>query len=67
MCGESKSPGIAVNYLDRRPDEPVAAQPSDGQSVYLKLDAETGVARLRPWRHAFFHPLVALPRLNVSR
>ena len=41
MCGESKSPGIAVNYGDRRPDEPMTAQPSDGKSVYLKLDAET--------------------------
>jgi len=32
---------IVVNYGDRRPDEPMTAQPSVGKSVYLKLDAET--------------------------
>jgi hypothetical protein len=32
---------IVVNYLDRRPEEPMAAQPSVGKRVYLKLDAET--------------------------
>ena len=32
---------IVVNYRDRRPGEPMVAQPSDGKSVYLKLDAET--------------------------
>ena len=32
---------IMVNYGDRRPDEPMTAQPSVGKSVYLKLDAET--------------------------
>jgi hypothetical protein len=31
---------IVVNYLDRRSDEPMTAQPSVGKSVYLKLDAE---------------------------
>ena len=32
---------IVVNYGDRRPDEPMTAQPSVGKSVYLKLDTET--------------------------
>ena len=32
---------IVVNYADRRPDEPMTAQPSIGKSVYLKLDTET--------------------------
>ena len=32
---------IVVNYGDRRPDEPMTAQPSVGKSVYLKLDAKT--------------------------
>jgi hypothetical protein len=32
---------IVVNYGDRRPDEPMTAQPSVGKSVYLKLDAGT--------------------------
>ena len=32
---------IVVNYGDRRPDEPMTAQPSVGKNVYLKLDAET--------------------------
>ena len=32
---------IAVNYGDRRPGEPMTAQPSVGKSVYLKLDART--------------------------
>ena len=32
---------IVVNYGDRRPGEPMTAQPSVGKSVYLKLDAET--------------------------
>ena len=32
---------IVVNYADRRPDEPMTAQPSVGKSVYLKLNAET--------------------------
>jgi len=32
---------IVVNYGDRRPDEPMTAQPSVSKSVYLKLDAET--------------------------
>jgi len=32
---------VVVNYGDRRPDEPMTAQPSVGKSVYLKLDAET--------------------------
>jgi hypothetical protein len=32
---------IVVNYADRRPDEPMTAQPSVGKSVYLKLDAES--------------------------
>jgi len=31
---------VVVNYGDRRPDEPMTAQPSVGKSVYLKLDAE---------------------------
>ena len=32
---------VVVNYRDRRPGEPMTAQPSVGRSVYLKLDAET--------------------------
>ena len=32
---------IVVNYADRKPDEPMTAQPSVGKSVYLKLDSET--------------------------
>ena len=32
---------IVVNYADRRPNEPMTAQPSVGKSVYLKLDAKT--------------------------
>ena len=32
---------IVVNYGDRRPDEPMTAQPSVGKSVYLKLNAGT--------------------------
>ena len=32
---------IVVNYRDRRPDDPMTAQPSVGKSVHLKLDAET--------------------------
>ena len=32
---------IVVNYGDRRPDEPMTAQPSVDKSVHLKLDAET--------------------------
>jgi hypothetical protein len=32
---------IVVNYLDRRPGEPMTAQPTVSKSVYLKLDAET--------------------------
>ena len=32
---------IVVNYGDRRPVEPMTAQPSAGKSVHLKLDAET--------------------------
>ena len=32
---------IVVNYGDRRPDEPMTAQPSVGKSLYLKLDADT--------------------------
>jgi len=32
---------VVVNYGDRRPDEPMTAQPSVGKSVYLKLDADT--------------------------
>jgi hypothetical protein len=32
---------IVVNYADRRPDEPMTAQPSVGKSAYLKLDAQT--------------------------
>jgi hypothetical protein len=31
---------IVVNYRDRRPGEPMTAQPSVDKSVYLKLDAE---------------------------
>src|SRR4030095_13153139 len=42
---ESRNPRhanvIVVNYADRRPDEPMTAQPSVGKSVYLKLNAET--------------------------
>ena len=30
---------IVVNYADRRPGEPMTAQPSLGKTVYLKLDA----------------------------
>lgn len=41
----SPNPGpkkvIVVNYLDRRPGEPMTAQPSVGKSVHLKLDGET--------------------------
>ena len=32
---------IVMNYGDRRPDEPMTAQPSVGKSVYLKLNADT--------------------------
>ena len=32
---------IVVNYGDRRPDEPMTAQPSVGKSANLKLDAQT--------------------------
>ena len=32
---------IVVNYCDRRPDEPMTAQPSVGKSVDPELDAET--------------------------
>ena len=32
---------IVVNYGDRRPGEPMTAQPSIEKSVYLKLDADT--------------------------
>jgi hypothetical protein len=32
---------IVVNYGDRRPGDPMTAQPSVGKSVYLKLDAKT--------------------------
>jgi hypothetical protein len=32
---------IVVNYGDRRPGEPMTAQPSVSKSVYLKLDAKT--------------------------
>ena len=32
---------IVVNYVDRRPDEPMTAQPTVAKSVYLKLDADT--------------------------
>jgi hypothetical protein len=32
---------IVVNYADRRPGEPMTAQPSVGKSVYLKLNTET--------------------------
>ncbi len=32
---------IVVNYADRAEGEPMAAQPSVGKSVYLKLDAAT--------------------------
>jgi len=32
---------IVVNYRDRRPDEPMTAQPSVRKSVSLKLDADT--------------------------
>ena len=32
---------IVLNYADRRPDEPMTAQPSVGKSVYLKLNADT--------------------------
>lgn len=31
---------IVVNYADRAPNEPMTAQPSQGKSVYLKLDPE---------------------------
>jgi hypothetical protein len=31
---------IVLNYGDRRPDDPMTAQPSVGKSVYLKLDVE---------------------------
>ena len=43
-CGESKPPAQERDcgkHGDRRPDEPMTAQPSVGKSVYLKLDAET--------------------------
>lgn len=29
---------VVVNYVDRKEDEPMSAQPSVGKSVYLKLD-----------------------------
>ena len=32
---------IVVNFQDRKPDEPMTAQPSVGKSAYLKLDANT--------------------------
>jgi hypothetical protein len=32
---------IVVNYADRRPGEPMTAQPSVSKSVYLKLNAQT--------------------------
>ena len=32
---------VVVSYGDRRPDEPMTAQPSVVKSVYLKLDAGT--------------------------
>jgi hypothetical protein len=32
---------IVVNYGDRRPDEPMTAQPSVSKSLHLKLDTET--------------------------
>ena len=32
---------VVVNYRDRRPGEPMTAQPSVEKSVYLKLDADT--------------------------
>jgi hypothetical protein len=32
---------IVVNYRDRRPGEPMTAEPSLAKSVYLRLDAET--------------------------
>ena len=32
---------IVMNYADRKPDEPMTAQPSVSKSVYLKLDAQT--------------------------
>jgi hypothetical protein len=32
---------VVVNYADRRPGEPMTAQPSVGKSVSLKLDAKT--------------------------
>ena len=42
---ESRNPRhknvIVVNYGDRRPGEPMTAQPSVGKSLHLKLDAET--------------------------
>ena len=32
---------VVINYQDRRPDQPMTAQPSVDKSVYLRLDAET--------------------------
>lgn len=32
---------IVVNYADRRPDEPMSTPPSQGKSLYLKLDPES--------------------------
>ncbi|OGG69902.1 hypothetical protein A3I99_00825 [Candidatus Kaiserbacteria bacterium RIFCSPLOWO2_02_FULL_45_11b] len=32
---------VVVNYADRLPGEPMTAQPSLGQSAYLKLDSES--------------------------
>lgn len=31
---------VVLNYADRKPDEPMSAQPSVAKSVYLKLDAQ---------------------------
>lgn len=32
---------VVANYVDRKPDEPMTAQPSIGKSAYLKLDPAT--------------------------
>ena len=41
--GFSGIPGgyIIVNYADRAPGEPMTAQPSQGKSIWLKLDPDT--------------------------
>jgi hypothetical protein len=42
LSGNPRHVGVVVfNYADRRADEPLTAQPSIGESAYLKLDTES--------------------------